>query len=120
MKRCPTCTETKSLDSFYNNKSTKDGKDMYCKLCRHKISNRYARQMTAEQRARVQAQKIASCMRLYGKPFTPYAARRKKERLAQNVSSNLSSSTNASQQTRDAIVSSGGQRASMVRQDASQ
>lgn len=33
MKRCSKCKIKKSLDSFYNNKSTKDGKSHQCKEC---------------------------------------------------------------------------------------
>lgn len=33
MKRCCTCKETKPLDEFYRNKSTKDGYQSSCKPC---------------------------------------------------------------------------------------
>lgn len=33
-KRCSRCVQYKSLDLFTNNKTSKDGKDHYCKLCK--------------------------------------------------------------------------------------
>jgi len=33
MKKCWTCKQIKSLDEFGNTKSSKDGKQGYCKLC---------------------------------------------------------------------------------------
>lgn len=39
MKKCSKCKEEKSLDEFFNNKSTKDGKSNYCKKC-HTIESK--------------------------------------------------------------------------------
>ena len=33
LKRCAKCDETKPVSEFYNNKSSNDGKDCYCKKC---------------------------------------------------------------------------------------
>ena len=33
MKKCNTCNKLKSLDDFYNCKSSKDGKVYSCKIC---------------------------------------------------------------------------------------
>lgn len=35
MKKCNKCKLEQTVDSFHNNKKTKDGKDHYCKQCRH-------------------------------------------------------------------------------------
>ena len=32
-KQCPICEQFKSLDNFYNQKTTRDGKGSYCKQC---------------------------------------------------------------------------------------
>lgn len=40
-KRCSKCKVEKPLDSFGNKKSTKDGKQFYCKVCRADIENSY-------------------------------------------------------------------------------
>src|SRR5258706_1710652 len=32
-KKCSGCKTIKSLSEFYNNKSAKDGKNTYCKIC---------------------------------------------------------------------------------------
>ena len=34
MKYCPKCSTQKNELDFYNNRSTEDGKDCYCKICR--------------------------------------------------------------------------------------
>lgn len=41
MKRCPRCTRTLSLDSFYRQKSRKDGRAVYCKQCRKEQKQAY-------------------------------------------------------------------------------
>ena len=38
-KKCTKCDETKTLDCFHKNKSTKDGLAGYCKLCRKPYSH---------------------------------------------------------------------------------
>ena len=50
MKRCFKCKETKELDQFYKNRSTKDGYSGICKRCQsenEKINNTLARDWVA-------------------------------------------------------------------------
>jgi hypothetical protein len=35
MKACPSCSESKPVDSFHNNRATIDGKEVYCKACKN-------------------------------------------------------------------------------------
>ena len=41
VKHCNRCSEVRSVDSFYKNKSTKDGFGYWCKLCVKETSKRY-------------------------------------------------------------------------------
>lgn len=41
MKTCSKCKQNLSLDSFHNNKNTKDGKETRCKTCRLELAKRY-------------------------------------------------------------------------------
>lgn len=41
MKICKTCKEQKSFDLFNRHKQSKDGLDIYCKVCRNKISKKW-------------------------------------------------------------------------------
>lgn len=43
-KRCPDCGETKTLDSFPRNRSTRDGRGSYCKPC-HNTRTRENREL---------------------------------------------------------------------------
>lgn len=40
-KVCPSCNERKSFEEFYNNKSAKDGKQCYCKICTKKKQKKW-------------------------------------------------------------------------------
>ena len=40
-KRCPRCGETKPLNMFGNNKTTRDGLMCYCKVCSYKMVRRW-------------------------------------------------------------------------------
>ncbi|MCK4665873.1 hypothetical protein KAU33_03945 [Candidatus Dependentiae bacterium] len=48
-KTCPKCHETKPLNEFYKNKSTKDGRSCYCKECK-KESDKKDYQIHREER----------------------------------------------------------------------
>lgn len=41
MKICKTCKQHKPFDLFSKSKASKDGLDIYCKICRNKISKRW-------------------------------------------------------------------------------
>lgn len=41
MKRCPKCGETKNIDEFYKNKSRKDGRSVWCKICDNANNKKY-------------------------------------------------------------------------------
>ena len=43
VKRCSTCKEDKPLSAFGNNKTRKDGKELYCRTCKsyHNRKTRY-------------------------------------------------------------------------------
>lgn len=41
MKHCSGCKQTKKLDAFHSNKSTKDGLSNWCKDCNHQQGQRY-------------------------------------------------------------------------------
>jgi hypothetical protein len=53
MKKCWTCKQTKSLDEFGNKKSSKDGKQGYCKLCsKQKDKKHYTNSSTRKSKIR--------------------------------------------------------------------
>src|SRR5690349_456040 len=41
-KRCPKCGETKTGDLFYRNRSARDGKSHWCKLCTNSANRAWA------------------------------------------------------------------------------
>ena len=41
IKKCQQCKELKQFDDFYNNKSQRDSKDFYCKVCRRAQQDKY-------------------------------------------------------------------------------
>lgn len=41
MKKCSKCKELKTLDEFYNKKTTFDGKQTYCKCCQLQTSSKW-------------------------------------------------------------------------------
>ena len=41
MKACNKCKESKSLDEFYSNKKSKDGKQYTCKICSKQITHKW-------------------------------------------------------------------------------
>lgn len=43
IKKCKECQELKSLELFYNNSETKDGKEGTCKSCRNDHNKFWAR-----------------------------------------------------------------------------
>lgn len=43
-KKCSRCKETKPLESFHKNKTTKNGISHYCKVCRCRLQNEYRRE----------------------------------------------------------------------------
>lgn len=42
-KKCPKCKDVKDIDDFAKRKDTIDGREGYCKVCRHEITNESAR-----------------------------------------------------------------------------
>jgi len=40
-KRCPKCGKKKTVSNFYNNKKTKDGLAIWCKLCKKKSNKNW-------------------------------------------------------------------------------
>ena len=50
-KRCPCCKEEKLISEFQKDKSRRDGRDVYCWLCR-KMKTRPKREKTPEQKKR--------------------------------------------------------------------
>lgn len=77
IKRCSKCKTWKPFDQFYNMKSNKNGKDAYCKPCRHAIGREYTKRYTPEQRARRKEQQRAHCIRKYGVPYPPSKFRKR-------------------------------------------
>lgn len=71
-KRCSKCKLWKNVDDFYNITQNKDGKDAYCKLCRHITTAEYTKKMTPEQLERRRDQKLEYYLR---KSFIPYKER---------------------------------------------
>lgn len=106
-KLCPRCKIRKPKDQgFYNNKTTYDGKDNYCKRCRHAVTAEYAKKRSPEQVQRHKDQKIEYFLRKYGVPFQPHSARPEvKRKREENAARRLSRSANTSQQTRDGELS---------------
>ena len=56
-KKCSKCNETKSLDEFYNESKSKDGKGRYCKDCNKKRGEYYTKH-NYENRALIREQMI--------------------------------------------------------------
>ena len=93
MKKCIKCKVVKTLDCFYNNKRTKDGKNYYCKACekiRHKKYKVYdsnetrisgLKKASKLKKLASYGQDIVDCMEEYDKNYVDHEAIREFEEL---------------------------------------
>lgn len=67
LKHCPKCDKYKPCTDFYNMTKHHDGKDTYCKTCRHKVTTAYAKTLTGERLERRKNQKLEYYLRKSGR-----------------------------------------------------
>lgn len=79
VKECYKCKVLRPLEDFYNMTKHPDGKDTYCKPCRHRVTRAYSANRTPEQKARRLRQVKDWYIKKYGVPYEPAFVRNARE-----------------------------------------